>query len=182
MKEDRKSSQPDRLVRKQSDAAIVVVSLAVLFAGPMFGIALARTFAPTSGIALFIGFFLFPCAHFAGRLAWAAMGFVVDPNSEGRRTIRALANLVRLMDEQRAPREASNDNAHQGRFPRGGLVFILVHVLVSLVAGLIVGLFLSDMALTTVAGAYSLTGTLYGVVVYWLAEKGYLLMRTERAT
>ena len=68
MKEDRKTSLPKRLVRKRSDVAIIVVSLTALIAGLAAGIALATTSALSSGITLFIGFFLLPCTHLAGRL------------------------------------------------------------------------------------------------------------------
>jgi hypothetical protein len=182
MKKEPKTSPPKRLVRKRSDGAIIAISLIALIAGPALGIALAITFAPSSTLALFIGFFLLPCTHLAGRFAWAVMGFVVDANSEGRRAIRALADLGKWTNKHRVAREDPDHHAYEGRFPRGGLVFILVHVLLSLAVGLLVGLLLSDTALTTVAGVYTLTGTLYGVVVYWLAENGYLLMRTESVT
>jgi hypothetical protein len=68
----------DQMLPKHSDAAILSVTLAVLCAGPVLGLVLAGLFAPGSIIALLIGIVLFPCAHFAGRFAWAVTGFVVE--------------------------------------------------------------------------------------------------------
>jgi hypothetical protein len=178
---DKGKNAPEYMLPKHSDAAILVVTLAVLLTGPVLGIFLAWLFAPGVGIALLIGFFLLPCAHLAGRFAWALMGFVVDPESEGRRAIRALSNLGRRIDQPRAPHKKLQQGACEGRFPRGGSIFVLVHALFALAAGLIVGLVLTDVPVATVVCAYTFTGTLYGATVYSMALKGYLLMRSERA-
>ncbi|MBC8868409.1 MAG: hypothetical protein H8E44_03275 [Planctomycetes bacterium] len=179
--DDKVNNSPEHMLPKHSDAAILAVTLAVLLGGPGLGIVLARLFAPGSGIALLIGFLLLPCAHLAGRFGWAVMGFVVDPKSEGRRAIRAVSNLGRWIDEPRRPHEKLEHDACEGRFPRGGSMFVLVHALFALAAGLIVGLVLTDIPVTTVVCAYTFTGTLYGATVYFMALKGYVLMRSERA-
>ena len=171
----------EHLLPKHSDVAILFVTSAVLIAGPVVGVILARLFAPGSGMALLIGFVLLPCAHLAGRVAGAAMGFVVDPKSEGRRAIRAFSHLGRWIDESRTPHGPPQDGAFEGRFPRGGAMFILVHAMLALAAGLIVGLVLTDTRVLTVVCAYTFTGATYGGIVYLVALKGYLLMRSERA-
>lgn len=168
------------MLPKHSDAAILSVTLVVLCAGPVLGLGLALFLAPGSLVALAIGIVLLPCAHFAGRFAWAVMGFVVDPKSEGRRAFRALRRLGRWVDEPRKPRSKLDLAAFAGRFPRGGTIFILVHALFGLAGGLIVGPFLTDMPVTAVC-AYTVTATIYGAIVLFIASKGYLLMQSERA-
>jgi len=177
--DDQGKNSLDQMLPKHSDAAILSVTLAVLCAGPVLGLVLANFLAPGSIIALLIGIVLLPCAHFAGRFAWAVMGFVVDPNSEGRRAIRALGQLGRWGDEPRTPHRKLELLAFAGRFPRGGAIFILVHTLFGLAGGLIVGLLLTDIHVTVVC-AYTFTGTLYGAIVFFIASKGYLLMHSER--
>lgn len=170
---------PDQMLPKHSDAAILSVTLIVLCAGPVLGLVLARCLAPESLVAVVIGLALLPCAHFAGRFAWAVTGFVVDPKSEGRRAIRALGQLGRWGDEP-APRKKRELLAFAGRFPRGGAIFILVHALFGLAGGLTVGLFLTEIPVTAVC-AYTFTATIYGAIVLFIASKGYLLMQSERA-
>lgn len=168
------------MLPKRSDASILSVTLAILCAGPVLGLVLARAFAPGSVMALLIGVVLLPCAHIAGRFAWAVMGFVVDPKSEGRRTIRALGQLGRWVEEPPTPHSKPDLPAFAGRFPRGGAIFILVHALFGLAGGLVVAFALTDDPVTA-ACAYAFTGTLYGAIVLLLASKGYLLMQSERS-
>jgi hypothetical protein len=178
--DDQENDSLDQMLPKRSDAAILSVTLAVLCAGPVIGLVLAGVFAPGSVIALLIGLVLLPCAHFAGRFAWAVMGFVIDPKSEGRRTIHALGQLGRWVEEPRTPHSKLDLLAFAGRFPRGGAIFILVHALFGLAGGLIVGFALTDTPVTA-ACAYVFTGTLYGAIVLFIASKGYLLMQSERS-
>jgi hypothetical protein len=179
--DDPKNDSLEDMLPKHSDVAILIVTLGMLLAGSMLGVALALVLAPGSSVALLIGLVLLPCAHVAGRFAWAVTGFAVDPKSEGRRAVRAITTLGRWVDEPRAVHDKRERGAFEGRFPRGGATFVLVHTLFAFAAGLTIGLALADTPVTTVVCAYTIAGTVYGAVVIAMARRGYLLMRSERA-
>ena len=139
----------------------LVILAGVLFGGVVAGIAFAQIAAPTSGLASFIGFFMFPTAFVSALFAWAGfglaglfLGFAID------------------LGKTRSLNEAASRSSRITS-PPGKLSLFLVSASTVTLFAILVSLF-SPFSMLLVSAVGGGLGLLYGLFLYGLARLGLL--------
>jgi hypothetical protein len=154
--------------RAPRSALLIVAALAVaLFGGAALGLGLAQLMAPRSILADIVSFFVFPLAFALGWQAWIGLAIALSLPRLFRRLRRPEEPAVEP-EEVRAPVDA---------LPGAG-IFVPIATGMGLAAGVLVGL-VSTWPLQAVLVAYTLSGLGYGLVLWGLANAGFLLWPEE---
>jgi len=147
---------------------LIVLALAVaLFGGAALGLGLAHVMAPRSIVADIVGFFVFPLAFALGWQAWIGLAIALS-----------LPRLFRRLRRREDPEvEPDEDRAQAAELPGAG-VFVPIAMGMGLGCGVLVGV-VSTWPLPAVLVAYTFGGLAYGLMLWWLANAGFLLWPEE---
>lgn len=147
---------------------LIVLALAVaLFGGAALGLGLAHIMAPRSILADIVGFFVFPLAFALGWQAWIGLAIVLS-----------LPRFFRRLRKRGEPEAGSDeDSAPAAELPGAG-VFVPIATGMGLGCGVLVGI-VSSWPLPVVLVAYTFGGLAYGLMLWWLANAGFLLWPEE---
>jgi hypothetical protein len=136
---------------------VQVFVLALLFlGGGAAGVGLARSLAPESWAAQFVGLFSLSLPFAVGMQAWLGLALATE--------------LWRAAKRGGRPRNA----AAGADIPGGSFAFVPTCVLLVGAAGMLIGIFGSSLGLLATTGLYLALGLSYGVACWLYAKNGYL--------
>lgn len=136
---------------------VQVFVLALLFlGGGAAGVGLARSLAPESWAAQFVGLFSLSLPFAIGMQAWLGLALTTE--------------LWRAVKRGGRP---ANDIA-RAEVPSGSFAFVPTCVLLVGVAGLLIGVFGSSLGVLLTTGLYLTLGFFYGIACWLYAKNGYL--------
>ena len=154
--------------RAPRPAALIVLALAVaLFGGAGLGLGLAHFMAPRSILADVVGFFLYPLAFALGWQAWIGLALMLS-----------LPRLLRRMRRRDEPEDETEAHRTPAVVIPGAGIFVPIATGMGLAGGVLVGV-VSSWPLPVVLVTYTFGGLIYGLMLWWLANAGFLLWPEE---
>lgn len=145
----------------------VAVFFGLFFGGGFAGDRLARLLAPSSALAEFVGFLVFPTAFAIGILAWVGASLPA--------AARRLMRLVRL----RARPFSSDEKNPTGTIPPGSFAFVPVALVTCTLWGAVIAALSTELASGWVLCLYAALGLGYGLTCWKLAQTGFFGFPTE---